>query len=145
MKPESQRGKVIIQERSLVPRTIKALMGRCQPGAPWDGSKGQKEDRQDERKGGKKNKGDKQRMEDRREKGSPGKKQEEDKSEGDAWTDRVTRRGWRKGSGSRREALAHPKDGVFTTQPCKSWSCWPSGAFFLSLSPPDFLHLTSET
>lgn len=86
-----------------------------------------------------------QRMEDRREKGSPGKKQEEDKSEGEAWTDRATRRGWRKGSGSGREALAHPKEGVFTTQSCKSWSYWPSGAFFLSLSRPDSLHLASGT
>lgn len=111
-----------------------ALMGRCQNRG--DGSKGQKEDDEiKERRGNKGDKGWKT-----REKRSHGKEQEEDKSEVEAWTDKETRRGWGKGSGSWRETSAHPRDDAFTTQPWESWSCWLTGAFFISLSPPDFLN-----
>lgn len=135
MKLESHRGKVVIQETSLVPRTIKALMGRCQTRATLGWKQGAEGRRQDERKGEKRTKEINKGWKTGGEKGSPGKEREEDKSEGEAWTDRVTRKGWRKGSRSRREAPAHAKDGVFTTQPCENWSCWPSGSFFISLSP----------
>lgn len=131
--------KWLSRREALFQRPSKPSRAGAKPGHPGVEARGRRKE-DGKRKRGKKNKGDKQKMEDGKEKGSPGKKWEEDKSEGEAWTDRVTRRGWMKGSGSKKEAPAHPKDHVFITQPCDSWTCWPSGAFFISLSPPDSLH-----